>query len=96
MTLTKPTIHFDKRRSEDELYDALRREVTTLRRLADSDSESGNDVGVILQPSLSSLHKIDCFLRETQKLRDVLEVESGRVQRELAAYLSRRVERTPR
>jgi hypothetical protein len=102
MTAIKPTIlsdaQKDKQRPEDELYDALCREVATLRRLADSDNEgSNNNKGVKLQrASCSSLLKINRFLSETQRLRDELEVEGERVQRELAASLSRIVERTPR
>ena len=63
MTAIKPTIlsdaQKDKQRPEDELYDALCREVATLRRLADSDNEGSNAQEVervVLQGNNSERH----------------------------------------
>ena len=72
---------------EDELYDSVRREVATLRRAPNSESEVASSLGAVLQRvGGSSLQEIDHLVGELQTMRDLLETEGERVQREIAEY----------
>ena len=77
-----------KRELEDDLRDSVRSEVATLRRAPDSESEVvANNLGAILQRVAgSSLQEIDRLVSELQSIRDLLETEGARVQREIAEY----------
>ena len=63
-------------------------EVATLRRAPDSESEAvANNLGAMLQRVAgSSLQEIDRLVGELQSIRDLLETEGARVQREIAEY----------
>ena len=92
MAVIKSTALADAQRGkhewEDELYDSVRREVATLRRAPDKESEVvANNLGAILQRVAgSSLQEIDRLVSELQSIRDLLETEGARVQREIAEY----------
>ena len=77
-----------KRELEDELYESVRREVASLRRGPDGESEVvANTLGGVLQRvGGSSLQEIDHLVGELQTMRDLLETEGERVRRELAEY----------
>jgi cell division septum initiation protein DivIVA len=73
---------------EDDLCGSGRGEVATLRRAPDKESEVvANNLGAILQRVAgSSLQEIDRLVSELQSIRDLLETEGARVQREIAEY----------
>ena len=73
---------------EDELRDSVRSEVATLRRVSDSESEVvAKSLGTMLdRVAGSSLQEIDRLVSELQSIRDLLETEGARVQREIAEY----------
>ena len=77
-----------RRELEDELCDSVRREVASLRRAPDSESQaSASHLEAVLQRVAgSSLHDIDRIVGELQILRERLETEGERVQREIAEY----------
>ena len=76
-----------KRELEDELRDSVRSEVKTLRRAPDSESEAVANLGAMLQRvSGSSLHEIDRLVHELTSIRDLLESEGERVQREITEF----------
>ena len=73
---------------EDDLQESIRRDVATLRRAPESDSELVvKNIGALVQrASGSSLAEIDRLMTELQKLRERVESEGERVQREIAEY----------
>ena len=93
MTAIKPTLLADdqvgKHGLEDDLRDSVHREAATPRRAPDSGNEAvANNLGAMLQRVAgSSQHEIDRLVHELQSLRDLLETEGERVQREIAEYV---------
>jgi hypothetical protein len=72
---------------EDELYDAVYREVASLRRAPDSESQTfATDLEALQCMAGSSVQEIDRLLGELQTIRDLLKVERERVQHELDEY----------
>jgi hypothetical protein len=73
---------------EGEIREFVRRDGAVLRRAPDSDGELvANNIGVLLQRvSGSSVHEIDRLISELQTLRELLQSEGARVQREIAEY----------
>ena len=73
---------------EGEIREFVRRDGAVLRRAPDSDGELiANNIGALLQRvSGSSVHEIDRLISELQTLRELLESEGARVQREVAEY----------
>ena len=73
---------------EGEIREFVRRDGAVLRRAPDSDGELiANNIGALLQRvSGSSVHEIDRLITELQTLRELLESEGARVQREIAEY----------
>jgi hypothetical protein len=73
---------------EGEIREFVRRDGAMLRRAPDSDGELvANNIGMLLQRvSGSSVHEIDRLITELQTLRELLESEGVRVQREIAEY----------
>ena len=73
---------------EDELYDAVYREVASLRRAPDSEKQTfaNDDLDALRRMAGSSVLEIDRLVGELQTLRDLLETERERVQRELDEY----------
>ena len=92
MAVNKSTAFADVQRGkqelEDDLRESVRSEVATLRRAPDNESEAvTNNLGVMLQRVAgSSLQEIDRLVGEMQSIRDLLETEGERVQREIAEY----------
>ena len=93
MTAIKPTLLTDDRVGkhglEADLRDSVHRELTALRRAPDSGNEAvANNLGAMLQRVAgSSQHEIDRLVHKLQSLRDLLETEGERVQREIAEYV---------
>jgi hypothetical protein len=93
MTVTKtsePT-HIDKSAEsqvEGEIREFVRRDVATFRRHPESDSEVvANNIGTLLQRVAgTSVKEIDKLIVELQTLRDMLQTESSRVQREIVEF----------
>ena len=73
---------------EGEIREFVRRDGAVLRRAPDSDGELvANNIGVLLhRVSGSSVHEIDRLISELQSLRELLQSEGTRVQREIAEY----------
>ena len=73
---------------EGEIREFVRRDVAPLRRAAESDGEMvANNIGSLLQRVAgSSVQEIDRLIAELQTLRDMLQAESARVQREITEY----------
>ena len=88
MAVIKSTALADVQRGLDDLRESVRSEVTTPRRAPDSESEVvANNLGAMLQRVAgSSLQEIDRLVGEMQSIRDLLESEGERVQREIADY----------
>jgi hypothetical protein len=90
--MSKPTALADIQRAkqglEDELRESVRNEVATLRRAPDNDSQAfTNNLGAMMQRVAgSSLHEIDRLVGELQTIRDLLQSEGERVQREISEY----------
>jgi hypothetical protein len=73
---------------EGEIREFVRRDPSALRRAPDNDSElvAGN-INVLLQRIAgTSVQDIDRLIAELQTLRDVLQSEGARVQREITQY----------
>lgn len=73
---------------EGEIREFVRRDPSALRRAPETDSElvAGN-INVLLQRVAgTSVQDIDRLIGELQTLRDVLQNEGARVQREIAQY----------
>jgi hypothetical protein len=73
---------------EWEIREFVRRDVATLRRTPEADSEAvANNVAALLQRVAgSSVQEIDRLLTELHTLRDLLQSEGARVQREITEY----------
>jgi hypothetical protein len=73
---------------EGEIREFVRRDVATLRRTPEGESEVvANNIGTLLQRvSGSSVQEIDRLIAELQTLRDLLQSEGARVQREITEY----------
>ncbi len=73
---------------EGEIREFVRRDVATLRRAPESDSEIvANNISSLLQRvSGTSVQEIDRLIAELQSLREMLSVEGARVQREIVQY----------
>ena len=73
---------------EGDIREFVRRDVSTLRRQSDSDSEMvANNIGSLLaRVSGSSVKEIDKLITELQTLREMLHNEGARVQREIVEY----------
>jgi hypothetical protein len=74
---------------EGEIRDFVRRDVaTSLRRQPESDSEVvATNIGALLQRVAgTSVQEIEKLIGELQTLRDMLETEAARVQREIVEY----------
>jgi cation transport regulator ChaC len=74
---------------EGEIRDFVRRDVaTSLRRQPESDSEVvANNIGALLQRVAgTSVQEIEKLISELQTLRDMLQTEAARVQREIVEY----------
>ena len=73
---------------EGDIRDFVRRDNTGLRRAPDNDGELvANNISMLVQRvSSSSLHEIDRLITELHTLRDLLESEATRVQRELTEF----------
>jgi hypothetical protein len=73
---------------EGEIRDFVRRDVATLRRSPENDSEMvASNIGTLLQRVAgTSVQEIDRLISELQALRDMLHNEGARVQREIVEY----------
>ena len=73
---------------EGEIREFVRRDVATLRRQPESDSEMvASNIGSLLQRVAgTSVQEIDKLIGELQVLREMLSTEGARVQREIVEY----------
>ena len=73
---------------EGEIREFVRRDGPSLRRSPEMDSELvANNISTLLQRVAgSSVQEIDRLITELQTLRDMLEEEGARVQREITEY----------
>src|ERR1700719_662481 len=73
---------------EGEIRELVRRDVATRRRTPEAESEVvANNIGTLLQRVAgSSVQEIDRLLTELHTLRDLLQSEGARVQREITEY----------
>jgi hypothetical protein len=73
---------------EGEIREFVRRDVATLRRQPESDSEMvASNIGSLLQRVAgTSVQEIDRLIAELQTLREMLHNEGARVQREIVEY----------
>lgn len=73
---------------EGEIREFVRRDVATLRRHAESDSEmvASNINSLLQRVAGTSIQEIDKLIAELQTLRDRLSTEAARVQREIVEY----------
>jgi hypothetical protein len=73
---------------EGEIREFVRRDVVGLRRQPESDSEMvANNINQLLQRVAgTSVQEIDKLITELQTLRDTLQSEAARVQREIVEY----------
>lgn len=73
---------------EGEIREFVRRDGSTLRRAPDSDSEIvANNISTLLQRVAgTSVQEIDRLIVELQTLREMLQTEGVRVQREIVEY----------
>jgi hypothetical protein len=73
---------------EGEIREFVRRDVATLRRQPESDSEMvASNIGTLLQRVAgTSVKEIDKLIGELQTLREMLHSEGARVQREIVEY----------
>jgi hypothetical protein len=93
MTLTKSSEHAESDKPsetqvEGEIRDFVRRDIATLRRQPESDSEMvASNIGTLLaRVSGTSVKEIDKLIVELQTLREMLHNEGARVQREIVEY----------
>ena len=92
MTLikTRESVEADKPETEveGEIREFVRRDVATLRRQPDSDSEmvASNISSLLQRVSGTSVQEIDKLISELQTLREMLANEGARVQREIVEY----------
>jgi hypothetical protein len=73
---------------EGEIREFVRRDVATLRRTPEGESEVvANNIGTLLQRVAgTSVQEIDRLIAELQTLRELLQSEGARVQREITEY----------
>jgi hypothetical protein len=73
---------------EGEIREFVRRDPSALRRAPDNDSElvAGNISVLVQRIAGTSVQDIDRLIAELQTLRDVLQSEGARVQREITQY----------
>ena len=73
---------------EGEIREFVRRDFASVRRPPENDGEVvANNIGSLLQRvSGSSVQEIDRLIGELQTLRDMLQSEGARVQREIIQY----------
>ena len=73
---------------EGEIREFVRRDVSTLRRTPEAESEAvANNIGTLLgRVAGSSVQEIDRLIIELQTLRELLQSEGVRVQRVIAEY----------
>jgi hypothetical protein len=73
---------------DGEIREFVRRDVATLRRNPESDSEiiAGNISSLLQRVAGTSVQEIDKLIGELQTLRDMLATEGARVQREIVEY----------
>jgi hypothetical protein len=73
---------------EGEILEFVRRDVATLRRPPESESEMvASNIGSLLQRVAgTSVQEIDRLIGELQTLREMLQNEGARVQREIVEY----------
>src|SRR6266568_7760681 len=73
---------------EGEIREFVRRDGASLRRAPENDSELvANNIGTLLQRVAgSSVQEIDRLIAELQTLRELLQSEGVRVQREITEY----------
>ena len=73
---------------EGEIREFVRRDVATLRRQPETDSDIvASNIGSLLQRVAgTSVQEIDRLIGELQTLRDMLHNEGARVQREIVEY----------
>ena len=73
---------------EGEIREFVRRDVATLRRHPESDSEivASNINSLLQRVAGTSIQEIDKLIAELQTLRDRLNTEAARVQREIVEY----------
>jgi hypothetical protein len=93
MTVTKPseTTYIDKPAEgqvEGEIREFVRRDIATFRRQPESDGEVvANNIGTLLQRVAgTSVKEIDKLIVELQTLREMLQKEGARVQREIVEF----------
>ena len=89
---TRDTIEHDQPAEtevEGEIREFVRRDVaTSLRRQPESDGEmvASNINSLLQRVAGTSVHEIDKLITELQTLRDMLDSEAARVQREIIEY----------
>jgi hypothetical protein len=73
---------------EGEIREFVRRDIATLRRQPESESEMvASNIGTLLQRVAgTSVKEIDKLIVELQTLREMLHTEGARVQREIVEY----------
>jgi hypothetical protein len=73
---------------EGEIREFVRRDVATLRRSPESDSEmvASNISSLLQRVAGNSVQEIDRLIGELQTLRNMLQNEGARVQREIVEY----------
>jgi hypothetical protein len=73
---------------EGEIREFVRRDGQALRRAPESDSElvAHNITGLLQRVAGTSVQEVDRLIVELQQLRDLLQAESARVQREITEY----------
>jgi hypothetical protein len=73
---------------EGEIREFVRRDVATLRRHPEADSDLvASNIGSLLQRVAgTSVQEVDRLIAELQALRDLLNKEGARVQREIVEY----------
>jgi hypothetical protein len=73
---------------EGEIREFVRRDITSLRRNPETDSDLvANNISSLLQRVAgTSVQEIDRLIAELQSLREMLSVEGARVQREIVQY----------
>jgi hypothetical protein len=92
MTLIKTREPIEAEKSETEvegeIREFVRRDVATLRRQPESDSEmvASNISSLLQRVSGTSVQEIDKLISELQTLREMLANEGARVQREIVEY----------
>ena len=92
MTLIKTRESVEAEKSETEvegeIREFVRRDVATLRRQPESDSEmvASNISSLLQRVAGTSVQEIDKLIGELQTLREMLHAEGARVQREIVEY----------